>query len=386
MFVFRNLLFALFVLVGAFLMAFVALVFVLWGPMTACVIGVAILAIAVIWNALRKRPSDRDVGIDPGAPLVFPGRDSIRPIDRHVRFTVYRPDRVRPAVWNTMLAFAYRGGDDEEGAADIKASFEEVERQARAVLGPQIQEFDSVTTENRREIPRGKTLRFVPRVDGLEFKPPERPFLWVEKIHQEVFRFRAPKRLDGKVVHGRMEVYIGVILIGEVGLTIGVDSSVRVIQTDPKTAETGRPYRKIFASYSHKDLSVVMHFRVFADAVGDEFMRDWTHLRVGQIWSEELQSMIFDADVFQLFWSTNSMESEFVRQEWEYALKLGRPSFIRPVYWEEPMPERPDIDLPPEPLRALHFHQLSPLGRRRRLPRTLRAPATIAGLTPIPLK
>ena len=70
--------------------------------------------------------------------------------------------------------------------------------------------------------------------------------------------------------------------------------------------------------------------------------------------------MIVNADVFQLFWSTNSIESDFVRQEWEFALNLGRPSFIRPVYWEEPMPERTEIGLPPASLRALHFHRLSP--------------------------
>jgi formylglycine-generating enzyme required for sulfatase activity len=46
-----------------------------------------------------------------------------------------------------------------------------------------------------------------------------------------------------------------------------------------------------------------------------------------------------------------------VRQEWEYALSLSRPSFVRPVYWEQPMPERPDRGLPPESLRKLHFHR-----------------------------
>ena len=47
-------------------------------------------------------------------------------------------------------------------------------------------------------------------------------------------------------------------------------------------------------------------------------------------------------DVFQLFWSSNSMHSDFVRQEWEHALRLNRPHFIRPTYWEEPMPMAPE--------------------------------------------
>lgn len=35
------------------------------------------------------------------------------------------------------------------------------------------------------------------------------------------------------------------------------------------------------------------------------------------------------------------MVSPFVRREWEQALALNRPHFIRPVYWEDPLPEHP---------------------------------------------
>ena len=83
-----------------------------------------------------------------------------------------------------------------------------------------------------------------------------------------------------------------------------------------------------------------------------------------------------------------------MRQEWEYALSLGRPHFVRPTYWEMPMPEAPDRDLPPASLRALHFQRLplrvdgadaddatmssrpsapAPAKRRRRFPTALAA-------------
>src|SRR5262249_13311300 len=47
--------------------------------------------------------------------------------------------------------------------------------------------------------------------------------------------------------------------------------------------------------------------------------------------------------------------------EWEHALGLANKgqAFIRPVYWEEPLPTDPKQDLPPEKLRRLHFHRLS---------------------------
>ena len=80
-------------------------------------------------------------------------------------------------------------------------------------------------------------------------------------------------------------------------------------------------------------------------------MRDVVKLKSGQDWNAELLNMIDRADIFQLFWSSNAMQSKYVQQEWEYALKrgTGRVSFIRPVYWEDPMPS------PPAELGHIHF-------------------------------
>jgi hypothetical protein len=193
-----------------------------------------------------------------------------------------------------MLAFAYRAGDVEEGGWDIRESFKEVEQRAAGILGDRIESYASLTTDSRQDIPREGTLHFVPRFEDFEFNPPERSFLWIERVHQEFFRFRAPRELDGEVVHGRMEVYFGVILIAEIGLTISVDSGAEAPEAEPEPTAVshGHPYRKIFASYSHKDLPIVRQFEVFVLAFGDEFMRDWTHLRAGQVWSEQLRSMI----------------------------------------------------------------------------------------------
>jgi hypothetical protein len=69
--------------------------------------------------------------------------------------------------------------------------------------------------------------------------------------------------------------------------------------------------------------------------------------------------MIRDADIFQLLWSSNAMRSDYVRQEYEYALSLGRPEFVRPTYWEHPLPQDAAAGLPPEELRALHFQQFA---------------------------
>ncbi len=62
--------------------------------------------------------------------------------------------------------------------------------------------------------------------------------------------------------------------------------------------------------------------------------------------------LIDRADIFQLFWSQNSAQSKFCREEWEYALSLSNAKgsgFIRPVYWQKPLVQ------PPDDLEALHF-------------------------------
>jgi hypothetical protein len=73
-----------------------------------------------------------------------------------------------------------------------------------------------------------------------------------------------------------------------------------------------------------------------------------------------LLQMIEEADVFQLFWSRHAMESPYVRGEYEHALSLHRPNFVRPTYWEEPLPSDPARNLPPESLLRLHFQRIGP--------------------------
>lgn len=41
------------------------------------------------------------------------------------------------------------------------------------------------------------------------------------------------------------------------------------------------------------------------------------------------------------------MRSEKVKREWEYALSLRGSEFIRPTYWETPLPQSEAETLPP---------------------------------------
>ncbi|MGH9971817.1 MAG: toll/interleukin-1 receptor domain-containing protein, partial [Pyrinomonadaceae bacterium] len=157
-------------------------------------------------------------------------------------------------------------------------------------------------------------------------------------------------------------VYLGPLILAQINLSIKVDSKhVSAAEAQITASESARPFRKVFASYSHKDKAIVEwveeHLR--QTHLGMEYLRDATHLRAGEVWSPKLMQMIEEANAFQLFWSTNSMYSSFVRQEYQYALSLRRQYFVLPVYWETPFPEKPEENLPPEELRRLHFESLA---------------------------
>ena len=278
--------------------------------------------------------------------------------DDDVQFTVYRPEAIRPAHWCTMVAFAHKTDEPEPefGRAD---PVEEVRRQARAVLGDDFESYVTAVEDSSAVLVRGTEITFVPHMDGVEFNPPQSSFRWVEAVQREEFRLRADPSLDGKRARGRLSVFVGTLLVADVNLTIRVDSSQPAVPPPEElSSEHARPYRRIFASYSHRDGAIVEQIAMLQESLGDEFIRDCTHLRSGEVWNDRLMELIDEADVFQLFWSTNSIGSRFVRQEWEYALSLGRRSFVRPCYWEEPLPARPEQDLPPETLQRLHFQRL----------------------------
>ncbi len=281
--------------------------------------------------------------------------------DENVQFTVYRPQTVRPEVWYPLLAFAHLADRPLNAPEEEPDPIEEVRRQARHILGQRFERYKDLTQDSGRAIPRAGELSFVPNVQGLIFNPPQRIFRWEESVHREEFRLRAAAELHGQTARGNLSVFWGGILVADILLAIRVnrDHSEPVSDREPPARDQASPYRKIFVSYSHRDLAIVQQIERFAQMMGDQYLRDWTHLRTGEVWSDRLRQLIKEADVFQLCWSCNSMHSPFVRREWEYALSLNREHFVRPSYSGGSVPSSDDPPLPPDGLKELHFQRIA---------------------------
>lgn len=284
------------------------------------------------------------------------------PVHDDVQFSVWRPRVVAPGTWYPLLVFAHLeripAGPDA-GPDEMRPAAEVIEEEARRALGDLAAGYADDTESSAYAVPHEAEITFVPEVPGVQFNPPRATFLWLEEVHREEFRLRASPALDGKVARGRISVYWGRILLADMNVTLKVDRRLEPGAPVAVERAAGQRYHDIFASYSHRDTDVVQEFERYVRALGHRYLIDRETLRAGQVWDRRLEEMIRQADIFQLFWSRNAVASEFVEREWRYALALGREGFVRPVYWEDPLPELPDRGLPPPELKRLQFERFA---------------------------
>ena len=282
--------------------------------------------------------------------------------DKDVQFTVYAPQKIKPENIYTLLAFAHLSKRRADAAADEPDPIEEMKEQAARILGKQREDYTDVNEPSRQEIPRGGELTFVPVVPGVTFSPARRSFNWRKSVHREEFDMWASRDIDGQTLSGQLTVFLGSIIIAEVALSITVDSSAlsSAEKISLEMAQSARRLRQIFAAYSDKDAQVVAELAHVAPIFGSRYLIDRTHLEPGEDRRAGVQRLIRGADMFQLFWSSNSMRSSEVASEIDYAISLRRPNFILPTYWEEPLPRNPAEGLPPQEIDRLYFYRIYP--------------------------
>jgi tetratricopeptide (TPR) repeat protein len=252
----------------------------------------------------------------------------------------YHPREVVPEKWYPVLAYVLLSGVEAVVEAD-----------SRKRLGQDGIGHSAARVETTHTIARGTEVMVVPELPGCRFNPPQSSFAWLENWHCAEFRMRAdPRRADftpNRTVSGRVAFFVGPLLLAEVGIwaylsgdTVEQASSM----AGPILLDRSESYlyQAIFASYSHKDSHIVDRLQKAYGALGMQYLRDVDELRPGDSWNDALLSMIERADIFQLCWTSNAAKSPYVEREWRHALEQRRVrNFIRPVYWEEPMPDPP---------------------------------------------
>ena len=277
--------------------------------------------------------------------------------DDDVQFTVYRPSAVAPEAWNLLLVFAHKSELDRETGRDPLA---EVRRQAEALLGEAFDRYGKLVDESAGPIRRGSDIVIEPFLAGATFNPPTVSFRWEEPVHRADFRFKVMAD-TGSRVRGGVRVFVGAVVVGEVTFSVRVGEAA---PGDSVDVDHTRRFRRVFASYAHDDAEVVLTLADAAKVLGVDYVIDVRDLRSGDDWRHRIHELIEHVDTFQLFWSSNALQSPYVLEECRHALSLGREGFIQPVYWEEPLLLDPDRDAPPPAITRLHFSKLAGPERR----------------------
>jgi hypothetical protein len=257
-----------------------------------------------------------------------------------VAFTAYSPRETPPAAWQPLLAYIYR-----EHAAPAVAS------DAAAALGERAPGYRRQEEDARAPIADGALVTATPHLPGFEINPPSLSLPFFLDWHRFDFRIRPAGAPVNLAANGRITFTVEGVIAADLPLSVYVTSGAASVAHSPAAPAGVRPYQSVFCSYSHKDEAIVERVERVVRLLGITYLRDATTLRSGENWSAALMAMIERADIFQLFWSTNAAASHYVQREWEHALSIaaGRASFIRPVYWQEPMPP------PPAALAQIHF-------------------------------
>lgn len=262
---------------------------------------------------------------------------------KDVRFTAYYHSEIRRGAWYTLLVYAH-----------TPAAFEAVDVDSRNRMDRRASDLQICISTATKAVERGTEIMAVPEMPGCRFNPPRASLLWLEDWHRIEFRMQAdleqPGFEYGKVANGRVAFYVGAVLIAEVQFWAHYLDEADISSNNlPDKYVTADPYEAVFVSYSHEDTLIVEQLEKAYEALGIQYMRDVKILRSGEKWNQALLNKIDEADIFQLCWSDAAKRSRYVKQEWRHALALGRSNFIRPTYWQRPMPK------PPAKLASLHF-------------------------------
>ena len=262
------------------------------------------------------------------------------------------PPGCAPTHWETMLVLAHRSGPYVGARGETVDPGAQVEARIQTLFGADAPAAQRTTVTSAGAIPRGTELVVAVDVPGVETIVRDSPATWRGDLAEVLVQLRAPAGLVGQSV--------------EVGFACSAGRcwwpkprwSSRSWQTVPPCRRTGRRSRCAASGgssrASHRPMrELVRGLAATAAAMGDVEYVAGVFDDDPQAPDQWMVTALRDADVFQLFWSTSSMTSERCRRQWQAAVALDRPDFVRPLYWERPMPRAPD--LPPPELDGLRF-------------------------------
>jgi hypothetical protein len=244
--------------------------------------------------------------------------------------------RVIGTSWQTIRAYLFPKIAEAEVVDDASRLRDSAEAQHTSAQA------------NVSQIKLGTLIAVTVDLPDIECQPQQRRFIWRGRWHKVDFAVRSMGQRGSR--EGNISWFAGIVCIAQLPLSVQLTDECE--NRTSSVTVTAPGYESVFVSYSTEDSVVVDWLETTYTALGMSYLRDVKTLRSGEAWDEKLLKLIERADLFQLCWSENAKQSQYVADEWRFALGVHKPNFIRPCYWEHPMPE------PPPELQRLHFARL----------------------------
>ncbi len=215
---------------------------------------------------------------------------------------------------------------------------------------------------------------------GLEIDDSVQTFVWRGRAVSVQFAVTVPPAQAPGNLIGKVTIYLQGTPIGHIRFKIQITARrPRMVPSVPPPGEpltrpqpimgaTGekpepRPlgheacrYKQAFVSYAMKDLNEVIKRVQMLARLHVSFFQDLLDLEPGERWERKLYKKIDDCDVFMLFWSTASKQSQWVTKEVQYALARKEGDDSRPPEIVPVLIEGPPVPLPNPELAHLHFN------------------------------
>lgn len=145
--------------------------------------------------------------------------------------------------------------------------------------------------------------------------------IWQGSFVKRAFDFVVPADINVYELSNSVNIYVNGAIAGELIFLTSIVDSPRQLNTNVYARQT----KKLFISYSHKDIALAEKIAKIHEALGIDVFFDKHHLKAGYIYSEEISRFIQNADTFVLCWSENAAKSDYVEKERQEALALAYP-------------------------------------------------------------
>lgn len=145
--------------------------------------------------------------------------------------------------------------------------------------------------------------------------------IWQGSFVKRSFDFVVPADINVYELSNSVNIYVNGAIAGELIFLTSIVDSPRQLNTNVYARQT----KKLFISYSHKDIALAEKIAKIHEALGIDVFFDKHRLKAGYIYSEEISKFIKAADTFVLCWSENAAKSDYVEKERQEALALAYP-------------------------------------------------------------